>query len=89
MPKQEDELTNHAQLGIDLQDEFTDHIKDVTGEGEMTVDAMTELYLKADFEQRQRMFIEIFASQGADGLEMLGEVYSQAAERLAGIGEGD
>ena len=82
--RQEDELTRQAQQGIDLQDEFTDHIKDVTGEGEMTVDAMTELYLKADFEQRQRMFIEIFASQGADGLEALAEVYAQASERLAG-----
>ena len=82
--RQEDELTRQAQLGIDLQDEFTDHVKDVTGEGEVTVDAMTELYLKADFEQRQRMFIEVFASQGADGLEMLGEVFNQATERLSG-----
>jgi len=81
---QEDELTRHAQTGIALQNEFTQHVKDVTGEGEMTVDAMTELYLKADFEQRQRMFIEIFASQGADGLEMLGEVFNQATERLSG-----
>ena len=85
MPKrQEDELTRQAQLGIDLQDEFSDHIQEVTGEGEMTVDSMTELYLKASFEQRQRMFIEVFASQGADGLEMLGEVLVQATERLSG-----
>ncbi len=85
MPKrQEDELTRQAQLGIDLQTEFGEHIQEVTGEGGMTVDAMTELYLKADFEQRQRMFIEIFASQGADGLEMLGEVLTQATERLSG-----
>ncbi len=85
MPKrQEDELARQAQLGIDLQDEFSDHIQEVTGEGEMTVDSMTELYLKASFEQRQRMFIEVFASQGADGLEMLGEVLIQATERLSG-----
>ena len=84
--RQEDELTRQAQLGIDMQDEFGSHIQDVTGEGGMSMDAMTELYLKADFEQRQRMFIEIFASQGADGLEMLSEVYNQAAERLLGEG---
>ena len=83
---QEDELTRHAQTGIALQDEFIGHIKDVTGEGEMTVDSATELYLKASFEERYKMFLEVFASQGADGLEMLGEVSVQATERLSGGG---
>jgi hypothetical protein len=82
--RQEDELTRQAQLGIDLQDEFTDHIKDVTGEGEVSVDTLTELYLKSDFDERTLMFIEIFASRGADGLEVLGEVFNQATERLSG-----
>lgn len=73
-----------AQSGIDMQEEFTRQLPTVSGDKGLQAEDLVELYLKANFEQRHQMFIEVFGSLGADGLEMIGDVYREAQKRLAG-----
>jgi len=86
MSKKEDEVTKLAREGMALQEEFGSRIREVTNTPPMDADGLVDLYTRANFEQRHSMFLEILGSQGADGLELLGDVFGLANERFRGEG---
>ena len=47
---------------------------------DVVVDEFVSAYRQATFEQRHQMFLEVFASQGADGLEFLAEAQARAED---------
>lgn len=78
--RKEDEVTKLAKEGIALQEEFGNRIREVSGAPGLDADGLFDLYNRASFEQRHSMFIEILGTMGADGLELLGEVFTLANE---------
>lgn len=84
MSKRDDELTTLAKEGMALQEEFGSRIREVTNAPILDAEGLVDLYIRANFEQRRGMFIEVLGAQGADGLELLGDVFRLANERFRG-----
>lgn len=84
MVKQKDMVTEMAKAGLAIQEMFGEQINEVTQAPVMTSDDLADLYLQANFEQRYQMFTEILSSQGADGLQLLGDVFRKAQEIYGG-----
>jgi len=86
MAKKEDQVTKLAREGMALQEEFGRRIREVVGAPTLDAEGLYNLYTRANFEQRHAMFVEVLGSQGADGLELLGDVFRLANEQFRGEG---
>lgn len=80
----EDLIQQMSKEGFAMQRRQREAIRTVTGEPEMDSDELTDLYLRANFEQRLQMFTQIYSDNEVGGLRMIGEIWQKASERLAG-----
>lgn len=78
----EETVTQLAKSALVVDDQLKDAVPDVTGQKDVSVEEFTEIYLNATFEERMRLFLEIFSTSGADGLEFLAEVQDRATQQF-------
>jgi len=79
----EERVVGMAKEAGRLDEELRNQVPDVTGQDVLSIEGATEVYQQSTFEERLQMFYEVFATDGPDGLEFLGEVYAKAQEDSA------
>jgi hypothetical protein len=82
----EETVTQLAKSALVINDQLRDAVPDVTGEKGVSIEEFTEVYLNATFEERLKLFLEIFGTSGADGLEFLAEVQDRATKQFQSEG---
>lgn len=78
--RNEDTITRLSREGIHIGEQMNAAVEEVFGSNALDVDEFVSAYRQATFEQRHQMFLEVFASQGADGLEFLAETQARAED---------
>jgi hypothetical protein len=78
----EERIVGLAQEAGRLDEELRGQVPEVTGQDVLSVEGASEVYGQATFEERLQMFYEIFATDGADGLEFLRDVQAQFSDEF-------
>ncbi len=82
----EEVVTQLAKSAIVIDNQLRDAVPDATGQKDVSIEEFTEVYLNATFEERMKLFLEIFGTSGADGLEFLAEVQDRATKQFRSEG---
>lgn len=82
----EETVTQLAKAAIVIDNQLRDAVPDATGQKEVSIEEFTEVYINATFEERMKLFLEIFGTSGADGLEFLAEVQDRATQQFRSEG---